>query len=275
MKFNKDLASLHAYLSGDGYVVKNPKSQKHKYYRIALRNTNKVLLKDFQNKFFRFFGIKPKICKDGRCRKESKAIYEYLTKEYSYYSYEWKMPFFKNKQLLSSWIRSFYDCEGWVENEERKNRSIKIESVNKPGLIQLKKSLLKFNIKTSTIKTKKHGDIFRLEIFAKDNLRKFKKYIGFTHPEKSRKLDEAIQSYVDYYWKIPKNKKKLINFIKEKGKLRKDRNCIRFCSIIKTNLLELKRILRKYKIKSKIYGPWTNNYKSKYYCLEIKQISKL
>ncbi len=61
MKFDQNLAAIHGYLCGDGYVIKNPNTQKHKYYHIGLRNTNDVLLKDFQQKFKAVFNIEPRI----------------------------------------------------------------------------------------------------------------------------------------------------------------------------------------------------------------------
>jgi DNA mismatch repair ATPase MutL len=48
------LAALHGYLSGDGYVIKNPPTQKQKYYLIALRNTEEKLLLDFQENSKKF-----------------------------------------------------------------------------------------------------------------------------------------------------------------------------------------------------------------------------
>ena len=45
-----DLISIHAYLCADGYVIKS-KNPKYKYFKIGLRNTNPVLLRDFQEKF--------------------------------------------------------------------------------------------------------------------------------------------------------------------------------------------------------------------------------
>ena len=67
MQFDKNFVSIHAYLCADGYVIKNPKTQKHKYYRIGFRNTNIVLLKDFQEKFEKVFRIKPRLVVRQRC----------------------------------------------------------------------------------------------------------------------------------------------------------------------------------------------------------------
>ena len=68
---DENLVAVHAYLCADGYVVTN---EKWKYYRAGLRNTNLVLLQDFQERFEKVFGVKPKIRKDGRCEKNSKEI---------------------------------------------------------------------------------------------------------------------------------------------------------------------------------------------------------
>src|SRR3989339_467771 len=81
MKFDKNLAAIHAYLCGDGYVIKNPDTQKHKYYYIGLRNTNAVLLKDFQQKFKAVFNVEPRIV-EGRSVNQSKEIYQFLTKDF-------------------------------------------------------------------------------------------------------------------------------------------------------------------------------------------------
>ncbi|MFO8016942.1 MAG: LAGLIDADG family homing endonuclease [Candidatus Woesearchaeota archaeon] len=58
LKFNRDLSIIHAYLSADGYVIKNPKTQKRKYYYIGFRNTNERLLQDFEERFYNYFKIK-------------------------------------------------------------------------------------------------------------------------------------------------------------------------------------------------------------------------
>ena len=145
MKFDSNLASIHAYLCSDGYVIKNPITQKHKYYHIALRNTNQTLLKDFQTKFKIVFNVQPIIKKDGRCKAQNKGIYYFLTKDYSYYSYEWELPKLSKKNL-KFWLRAFFDCESWVENQPAKSRLIGLECCNESGLFSIKQALQRFNI---------------------------------------------------------------------------------------------------------------------------------
>ena len=114
MKIDENLAAVHAYLCADGYVIKNPKTQKRKYYKIGFRNTNLILLKDFQERFEKVFGVKPCLYEGQRCQKGSREIYELLIKRFgSFYSWEWKMPKLNNK-LAKAWLRAYFDCEGWV-----------------------------------------------------------------------------------------------------------------------------------------------------------------
>lgn len=270
MRFDKNLAAIHGYLCSDGYVIKNPKSQKHKYYHIGLRNTNNILLRDFQQKFEAVFGIKTIITNEGRCKIQNKKIYELLTKEFSYYSYEWKLPEL-NKEQLKYWLRAFFDCEGWVENQPAKSRLIGADCCNERGLSSIQEALKNFSI-SSSIKKKRGRTIWRLIISDLENLKKFQEGIGFLHPQKKQRLTEAIDSYKTYFWKIPKNKEGLLELLSEKGKIRKSRNEIRFNSIKKENLLDFKKALNKHNISSAIFGPWKNNTGSVYYCLIIKNL---
>ncbi|MFH1276595.1 MAG: LAGLIDADG family homing endonuclease [Candidatus Woesearchaeota archaeon] len=269
MKFDKNLAAIHGYLCGDGYVITNPKDQKHKYYHIGFRNTNKELLEDFQRKFQMVFGFKPYITNEGRCRIQNKEIYFFLTKKFSYYSYEWQLPTLSNNNL-KFWLRVFFDCEGWVENQPRKSRLIGLDCCNQKGLLTVQNALKKFWIKTQ-IKKKVNRTIWRLTICGLDDLNKFQSKVGFLHPEKKLKLNKTISSYVDYNWKILSNKEDLLKLIKEKGKLRKERSEIRFLSIKKENLQNLKKALNKHNINSRLLGPWTSSTCSQYYCLTIKE----
>ena len=270
MKFNQDLASIHAYLCADGYVIRNPITQKHKYYYIGLRNTNIILLKDFQNKFKQVFALMPIITNDGRCKIQNKNIFFQLTKDFSYYSDEWSLPKL-SLEKLKCWLRSYYDCDGWVEVQKSKSRVIGLESINKNGLEQIKNSLLRFGIKASEVKKRKNRNIYCINICGKDNIIKFKENIDFLHPNKNKKLLEAINSYKTYEWTIPSKKEEFIEFINKQGRLRNDTKEFRFFSIIKDNLIRLKEKLIDYDINAKIYGPWKNNRGREYYCLSFNQ----
>ena len=270
MKIDNNFAAIHGYLCGDGYVIRNPKTQTHKYYYIGFRNTNTVLLKDFQEKFEKVFGIKPLITKD-RCKVQNKNIYHKLTSNFSYYSDKWKVPHI-SKENLKYWIRAYFDCDAWVQVQKGKSRSIMVESINGSGLKQIKNLLkLYFGINSSVPKKRKKRNIWYMYICGKENLIKFQQEINFLHPHKRKRLTEAIKSYKTYKWSIPSEKEELIKFLTKKGRVRNDTKEIRFFSIIKGNLIRLKNKLIKYNINAKLYGPWKNNRGKIYYCLTFKQ----
>lgn len=267
MKFNEDLAAIHAYLCADGYVIRNPATQKHKYYYIGLRNTNEVLLKDFQTRFDRFFGVKPIITNDGRAKIQNKEIYKMLTERYTYYSDSWFMPKLK-KKLLKPWLRAYFDCDGWVYVMTAKNRKIGLESINRRGILEIKSALFKkFGIE-STLKNRKNKKIWSLAICSKTSIAKFAKNIGFLHPKKKAKLEEALCSYMNYEWTVPKNKDELITFVKIKGRFSRERGQIRFNSIVRNNILRFKSALIKSGIKSRS-NKFFNGNGTKYYTLSI------
>lgn len=248
MKFNEDLAAIHAYLCADGYVTKNPKERKYKQYKIGLRNTSKILLGDFQNKFENFFRVKPTIRKEGRCEKSSKVIWSSLILKFnSFHSYEWKMPSLNNK-LSSMWLRAFFDCESWIVCKTHQNRCISLDCVNEKGIKQIKKALKDHKIGCK-LKKRKDRNTYNLSIYGKENLIKFKKKIGFLHPKKSKKLNKALNDYVIYKWDFPPEKEKCKEFIKkilkEKIRFRKP-YYIRIISREKENLTKLSKLLKKF-----------------------------
>jgi hypothetical protein len=215
-----------------------------------LRNTEIALLSDFQSKFFRLFGIKPTITPAiDRAYISSKPIYFLLTNAFgSFYCNEWKFSnLFKSKKLKKAWLRAVFDCEAWVEVDKATNRRIGIEMVNLNGMKTIKQILNQFGI-ASILKPKKKGKIFRLEIFGKENLIRFQKEINFLHPKKKERLQNAIDSYINYKWVFPKEHKLLIKFIlrKLKGKSNKiPKVRVRVCSNMLVNLKKMKYNLNK------------------------------
>jgi len=256
MKMDEDLAAVHAYLCADGYVVKNPETQKQKYYRLGLRSTNEFLLRDFQERFERYFGIKPRLVLGQRSEIGSREIYERLTKEFgSFYSWEWKMPKL-DKELSKIWLRAYFDCEGWVTCKSHQNRHIGAECVNEEGLNQVKNALKDLEIESS-IKKRSTRNIFSLQIYGKENIVRFSEKIGFLSHKKLEKLKEALDDFVVYDWIFPEKKEELAKFIKNlmrsKGRIKRDNGIIRLISKKEENLLRLQKELnRLFEIDSKV-----------------------
>lgn len=273
MEFDENIAAVHAYLCADGYVIKNPLTQIHKYYRIGFRNTNLTLLKDFQDKFEKAFRIKPRLIEGQRCEIGSRELYELLTKEFgSFYSWHWKMPKL-DPELTKIWLRAFFDCEAWVTIETRQNRNIGLDCVNKKGLEQVKNALYNLGI-DSKLKFRNKQKIYRLYIFGKENLIKFKEDIGFLHLKKAEKLGNAVKDYVDYRWYFPENerecKKFICNLLKEKIRIKKP-YYIRIISKEKTNLIKLQEFLKKFYDISCLINKSINGLGTIYYELNINR----
>ncbi|MEK6884690.1 MAG: LAGLIDADG family homing endonuclease [Nanoarchaeota archaeon] len=272
MKFNDDLAIIHAYLCADGYVIKS-KNEKYNYFHIGFRNTNLTLLKDFQKRFYAYFTIKPHLIEGQRCRIGSKELYNKLTQTFgSFYSYEWKMPQL-NIELARRWLRAYFDCEAWVTIERHQNRNIGVDCVNKYGLIQIKDALDVLGI-ASKIKYREKKKIYRLYIYGKENLMLFRKEVGFLHPDKSNKLNEAINDYVDYLWAFPKDiiqlKKFTQELLKEKIRIKKP-NYIRVISKEEINLKRLSKLINEFYNVNCLINKSVNGRGTVYYELSINK----
>jgi len=275
---DENLAAIHGYLCSDGYVVRNPPKQKHIYYYVALKNTNLILLKDFQKKFKQVFAVKPKITNQlDRCIIGSKKFYFHLIKTFgSFYCREWTMPVEKmDKKAMSFWLRAFFDCESSVYLKERQSRLICMESVNHKGLNQIKEQLQdSFGI-PSMIKKRKNRLTHELFIYGKENLIKFRKEIGFLHPTKKEKLDKAIASYVTYEWFFPKEKEELKAFVVNlmSNRVKSDKNGkISICSNIRENLVSLSEALKElFDIETKVSNACFNGAGTRYFEIAINQ----
>jgi len=273
MKFNKNLAAIHSYLCADGYVIKNSPTQKNKYYYIGFRNTDETLLKDFQKKFFDYFKIQPRLANDGRCVVQRKEIYEKLVKQFkSFYSKEWSAPKLNNK-LMKIWLRAFFDCEGWVFCKTHQNRHIGLDSINEKGLDKIRIELEKIGIK-SIKKIVKNGQMFRIFIYGKENLKLFQKKIGFLHPEKKTKLDGTIKDFVEYMWEFPQEKNKCKKFVKEIMSKKAKINCEKYIRIIskeRQNLEQLKKRLKKFYGVNSLMGKRRNGIGTIYFEMNINK----
>lgn len=271
IKSNKDLAAIHAYLCADGYVIRNEHGKGHKYYYIGLRNMNLTLLKDFQQRFATVFGIRPIITKQiDRCKTQNKELVSKLLKEFgSFHSDKWVMPIM-SKSALSCWLRAYFDCDGWVGFVPRKDRKVGLASINYAGIKQIQKKLKSVFGIESEIAKHSNRNIYDLTICGKDDLENFHKHIGFLHPKKATKLEDALASYVDLNWQIPTVGNKFKIFVLGKAKTNYFRKEVRFTSVIKSNLVELQNKLLKMNIESRLNGPWTNPYGSKWYCLSVR-----
>lgn len=276
MKFDENLAVVHAYLCADGYVRKHLPGRPREY-KFGLRNTNNKLLRDFQERCIKYFGIKPHLRLGQRCEKSSKEIHTRLVEEFgSFHSREWTFPIMDNC-LVKIWLRTFFDCEGWVFCKSHQNRHIGIDSINEKGLNKIKENLERLGIK-SVKKIIKGGGIFRLILYGKDNLKRFRDNIGFLHPDKKEKLENVLLDYVDYSWNIKPNSGMIRKIMLEKAKI-KSPYIVRIFSREKENLENLeKNLFSLFGIKSIKINMRFNGLGTRYFELNVnkkEEVNKL
>jgi len=203
---SKFLAKIVAHLMGDGCVT-------DRYLRY--NNKDIVLLRNFKNYFQKVFGRTHFI--EGHVNsgtnfiqvqnKESIHFLKNLIKDYR--SSSLYLPkFVNNIELKKEFLKAFYDDEGCVNlrifkktNEIKRNLTL---SSNSLDLIHEIKQILQndFNIKSNKIykytkmrETKTYTN-YVLSITGRDNFIKFRDKINFNHPDKNKRLDKMISSYL-------------------------------------------------------------------------------
>ena len=129
-----------------------------------------------------------------------------------------------NKEIKQEFLRALFDDESCVRNY-RKTRAIILafgklkrykESLEN-FMNEIKKILQEFEICTGKLclqQEYKNRIMLRFGINKKENLFKFKKYIGFMHLKKVKILDEALKSYKD----IQRNKRLILEIVEKSSK---------------------------------------------------------
>ncbi len=167
-------------------------------YRVRFWNINEVLMTNFVTLCERIFRKRVVVLeKDYETRIYSKDVYQYLLAIGPTGSHTWIMPIDKLDDFsLRAWLQGFFDGDGAVIYYEYR-REVRIKSVNRDGLFQIKRGLLKLGIQSriSGPFRDKKSSIFYLTIAGKENLIRFRQLVNFVHPEKQEKLEIALASY--------------------------------------------------------------------------------
>ena len=92
----------------------------------------------------------------------------------------------------ASFLRGVFDAESSVHP----NRFVIALSNKNTDLLKFCKELLEdFDIKTGSI-CRSNRDVFEVCIFGRENLQKYKEKIGFSHPNRIKKLDRILNRYI-------------------------------------------------------------------------------
>lgn len=187
MNMEKEVAFILGALE-DGNFYSRPEIGD---YTVEIEQKNKEWLENLSNAFQVAFKFKPKITERKnrnvfRLRVHSKKIFEELEKMRR------DLEIIQREQHETQiyFLRGVFDAEGSVH----KNKNRITFSNKKEELIILCQTLLTgMGIKTGNIWNYKWG-VKVLPINGRENLEKFNQIIGFSHPEKRRKLENKLMS---------------------------------------------------------------------------------
>ncbi|MBI3413687.1 MAG: Flp pilus assembly complex ATPase component TadA [Candidatus Aenigmarchaeota archaeon] len=226
-KLNRDFMSFLGYVYGDGSIEKSG---------VSFHNTNCQLRKIFVDLSKKIFGLDAKEEYSNRYGKITKArihnreIVRFLRnigipagRKASIL--ELKGRFLKlPKDLIKSFIRSYFDCDSGVSNSRRE---IEFSTASKAMVNQMQSLLLRFGIISSVYEKNVAIKTYYRLIVSEENAAKFNE-VGYNHPEKKARLSELV----DRKWKhygydlIPAEamatdlvKKLRIEFTRDKRKL--------------------------------------------------------
>ena len=92
----------------------------------------------------------------------------------------------------TGFLKGVFDAESSVHP----NRFVIALSNKNTDLLEFCKKLLKeFDIKTGSI-CRSNRDVFEVCIFGGDNLEKYRERIGFSHPDRIKKLNRILKRYI-------------------------------------------------------------------------------
>ncbi|MCX6742287.1 MAG: hypothetical protein NTX24_03895 [Candidatus Pacearchaeota archaeon] len=190
-------ASICGFLAGDGSVQARDMGNYIKY-QIDFFPDDEIMLERYMNDIKEVYDKTPSIKKRGKMfivRISSKTIGEDILQETKFGLKTWKVPnkLFIYAEAKKSWLKAFFSAEGYVNQ-----KSIKIQTVNKEGMLQVSRLLAHFSINHKFYsylpKNKLHSKVYIIIIFRKEERKRFYDKIGFWHSKKMEILKRSISN---------------------------------------------------------------------------------
>lgn len=211
-KFLELKSRICGFIAGDGNIlVSNGTTCTHNTLRFFPDHISMV--NAFEEAMIKLYNRKPKIKDKGTyfwVTLDSKPIVHDLLKIGKFGKLKWAIPklVFKSYKNKIEWLRSFFDCEAHIHKDY-----IRIQSVNKNGLEQVKSLLKEIGINSKIYiyipKNKNYNINYILSIHKKEDKKKYLDLIGFNHTIKLKKLKDTLNS-------TPRSRKGIAqNFLRE------------------------------------------------------------
>lgn len=175
----RDLAFILGALEDASLIQRKVKGE----YLVEFEQKNRKWLEIIAECFEKCFGLKPVIKqrKRGyfRVRVYSKSVFHTLIKERKRFLERWQTY---SQNTWKEFLRGVFDSEGSVIATRK---VISIGSTDKELLKICREMLQSLGIECGKI-TKSHKNVKKFCIYGKNNLKKFQKVVGFSHPEKAK-----------------------------------------------------------------------------------------
>ena len=236
---------IMGWLSGDGCL--SFISEKENYPNTILSFWKQE--HDVADKFLKIiknmkYDLNFQICKKNNVKRlSSNKITHDFTKKYEYNIWEFKSETKENmflykstKDFIKGYIQAYFTADGTVGlDEQNKNYNVQFSSINNARILQIRRILCLFGIKSSVGLGKKAGitefknggkyqtkDCWRLTITGIENLKRFKLHFGFLSKLKQDKLEKICSLST-----VRKNKDSIFTKIKSISYIgEKDTGCI-------------------------------------------------
>ncbi len=194
-------ARLMGFLAGDGTVgIRKENKRNAIHHDIAFYPDHSSMIGPFIEAFTYLYIKKPLVRKKSKyysIKVSSKFACLDLVKTINFGLYKWEVPFnfLDTDESKIEWLRSFFDCEAYISNQD-----IRVQSVNERGLLQVKKLLGELGIDANMYKyerkNKKWSTNYILSIMKKDYRKMYLNKIGFNHILKLNKLKLQFKASV-------------------------------------------------------------------------------
>ncbi len=215
---SKEWFYMMGLIIGDGRISVDRREEGYGGVTIGLSNRENVLLEKFY-RFFRKVGLEPSISEGNKDRPQeyrvgSRLIFHIFSKfgitnspKAANISPNTELLFYERKYLYY-FLRGLYDADGWITSPKdgQNSTTIGFSSTSKPLIQFVQNALLTLNIisyirerkpKTTTLKSGKKiiGKKKRYELTFKNHsdICKFSTYVGFTHPNKAKLLQNTVK----------------------------------------------------------------------------------
>lgn len=190
---------LFGFLAGDGNIlIGNRRTNFH--HSVRFFPDHESLIAPYCEAFLKVYNKQPKIQKLKNhylLNIDSKVVVQDIVKDIDFGLLKWNVPrkiLIKDNHKIE-WLKAFFDCESYVGKKH-----IKVQSVNKLGMEQVKELLLEFDIKSHNYqyspKNPRWNTNYILIINKKSDRKKYLDCIGFNHSLKQKKLKDTLKIYI-------------------------------------------------------------------------------